>query len=104
MCRFLLQLRKFNTSAQSVPSLNIDTIPGSSSGIRGRLQFLNEGIIRDFGNSSVNYESETDDFLDGHQKISAACSPNGGIDIELGITAEDNIDNTVGGPSTMRSE
>ena len=116
MCRFLLELRKLNASTQSVPSLNIDTIPGSGFGIRGRLQRLNESIIQDFGNSGINYELEADDFLDGHQEASAARSPNEDIDTELGITAEefpwaiapaeDNINNTVGdigGPSTMRS-
>ncbi|KIJ31762.1 hypothetical protein M422DRAFT_266513 [Sphaerobolus stellatus SS14] len=87
VCRFLLVLRKFNTSPQSVPSVNIETIPGPVSGIQGRLQQLNNSIIQDFGGSGPNnYESESDDTMD-NQETSAAHSGGGGT--ELGITAEE---------------
>ncbi|KIJ35384.1 hypothetical protein M422DRAFT_262345 [Sphaerobolus stellatus SS14] len=86
VCHFLLNLRKFNTSLQSVPSVNIETIPGPVSGVRGYLQHLNENIIKDFRGSGLDYESDTDDFIE-HQGLSVAYS--GGIDTELRITPEE---------------
>ena len=86
VCRFLLNLRKFNTSPQNVPSLNIATISGLAPGIHGRLQYLNKSIIDDFGGIALNYESESDDNMDDQQTFPGHI---GGIDTKLRITAEE---------------
>ncbi|KIJ27625.1 hypothetical protein M422DRAFT_271171 [Sphaerobolus stellatus SS14] len=80
ICRFLLELRKHSTSAQSVSSLNIETTP--AFGIRGYLQCLNQSIIEEFGNSCIGHELEADEFMDDQES-------SGVIDTKLRINAED---------------
>ena len=70
------------------------------SGFQRHLQRLNESIIQDFGGSGLNIsDSESDGAMD-NQEASSAHS--GGIDTELGITAEEfpwaltPVQNTVG--------
>jgi len=100
VCRFLLDLRKFNTSPQSVPSIDIETIPGPVSGIRGYLKSLNESIIQDLGGSGLNnYEPESINTMDNQETPGAH---SGGVGTELGITADEfpwainPVQNTVG--------
>ncbi|KIJ30899.1 hypothetical protein M422DRAFT_267505 [Sphaerobolus stellatus SS14] len=82
ICRFILQLRKFNTRVQTVPSVHIASTPG----IRGRLQRIHETLIEEFGNSGIEYDLETKNDmveLEGDTALSV------GIDTEVRITAEE---------------
>ncbi|KIJ40154.1 hypothetical protein M422DRAFT_256983 [Sphaerobolus stellatus SS14] len=82
VCRFILQLRKFNTKVQTVPSVNI----ASSPGIRGRLQRIHETIIEEFGNSGMEYDLEMENDM---AELEGDTTPSGGIDTEVHITAEE---------------
>ncbi|KIJ40145.1 hypothetical protein M422DRAFT_256972 [Sphaerobolus stellatus SS14] len=81
VCRFILQLRKFNTRVQTVPSVNIASTPG----IRGRLQRIHETIIEEFGNSGMEYELEKNDMA----QLEGDTTPSASIDTEVHITAEE---------------
>lgn len=106
VCRFLLELRKFNTSAQSVPSIDIETIQ-AAPGIRGQLRRLNENVLEDFGNSGVNYETSTEiDNVIDNQEIFPRATPSAEIDTEQRFTDvrvmwTTPAENTVGDPSRL---
>ena len=69
---------------QSVPSVNIEITP--ASGIRGRLQRLNQSILEDFGNSGLIYDLKAEiDHFDDNQ-VSSTVHSTKGHDTELGIT------------------
>ncbi|KIJ22790.1 hypothetical protein M422DRAFT_276722 [Sphaerobolus stellatus SS14] len=82
ICRFILQLRKFNTRVQTVPSVHI----ASSPGIRGRLQRIHETLIEEFGNSGMEYHLETENDM---AELEGDTAPSAGIDTEVRITAEE---------------
>ncbi|KIJ37655.1 hypothetical protein M422DRAFT_259748 [Sphaerobolus stellatus SS14] len=101
VCRFILQLRKFNTRVQTVPSVNI----ASSPGIRGRLQRIHETIIEEFGNSGMEYDLEMENDM---ADLEGDTTPSAGIDTEVHITAEEfpwaiNSVEDVAGPSEIGS-
>ncbi|KIJ43681.1 hypothetical protein M422DRAFT_252921 [Sphaerobolus stellatus SS14] len=105
VCRFMLELRKWsdNPNPSTIPSLNIPTDPApASSGIRGRLQRINETIIEEFGNRGIVNIEETDM---GHEEIGTT---GGGINMEICITAKEfpwaiNSAESVPGPSGSRN-
>ncbi|KIJ30680.1 hypothetical protein M422DRAFT_267726 [Sphaerobolus stellatus SS14] len=103
LCRFMLQLRKFVTRDQTVPSVNIASAPGP--GIRGQLRCIHEAIIEEFGDSGMDYSLETDnDALDP----TGDTVPTAGIDTEIRITAEEfpwaiNPVKSIPGPSVIRN-
>ncbi|KIJ40156.1 hypothetical protein M422DRAFT_256985 [Sphaerobolus stellatus SS14] len=82
VCRFILQLRKFNTRVQTVPSVNIASTPG----IRGRLQHIHKTIIEELGNSGMEYDLEMENDI---AELEGDTTPSAGIDIEVHITAEE---------------
>ncbi|KIJ31628.1 hypothetical protein M422DRAFT_266656 [Sphaerobolus stellatus SS14] len=82
ICRFILQLRKFNTRVQTVPSVHIASTPG----IRGRLQCIHETLIEEFGNSGIEYDLETENDM---AELEGDTAPSGGIDTEVHITVEE---------------
>ncbi|KIJ48337.1 hypothetical protein M422DRAFT_247663 [Sphaerobolus stellatus SS14] len=82
ICRFILQLRRFNTRVQTVPSVNIASTPG----IRRRLQRIHETLIEEFGNSGIEYDLETENDMAGLEGDNA---PFAGIDTEVCITADE---------------
>ncbi|KIJ40142.1 hypothetical protein M422DRAFT_256969 [Sphaerobolus stellatus SS14] len=82
ICRFILQLRKFNTRVQTVPSVNIASTPG----IRGRLQRIHETIIEEFGNSGMEYDLEMENAI---AELEGDTTPSADIDTEVHITAEE---------------
>ncbi|KIJ26697.1 hypothetical protein M422DRAFT_272206 [Sphaerobolus stellatus SS14] len=82
ICRFTLQLRKFNTRVQTVPSVHIASTPG----IRGRLQRIQEILIEEFGNSRIEYDLETENDI---AELEGDTAPSAGIDTEVCITAEE---------------
>ncbi|KIJ30900.1 hypothetical protein M422DRAFT_267506 [Sphaerobolus stellatus SS14] len=82
ICRFILQLRKFNTRVQTVPSVHI----ASSPGIRGRLQHIHETVIEEFGNSGIENDLETENDM---AELEGDTAPSAGIDTEVRITAEE---------------
>ncbi|KIJ31849.1 hypothetical protein M422DRAFT_266464 [Sphaerobolus stellatus SS14] len=82
VCRFILQLRKFSTKVQTVPSFNIASTPG----IRGRLQRIHETVIEEFGNSGIEYDWEAGNGTTDLERDSALSA---GIDTEVRITAEE---------------
>ncbi|KIJ37646.1 hypothetical protein M422DRAFT_259737 [Sphaerobolus stellatus SS14] len=101
VCRFILQLRKFNTRVQTVPSVNIASTPG----IRGRLQCIHETIIEEFGNSGMEYDLEMENDM---AELEGDTTPSAGIDTEVHITAEEfpwaiNPVENVAGPSEIAS-
>ncbi|KIJ37649.1 hypothetical protein M422DRAFT_259741 [Sphaerobolus stellatus SS14] len=101
VCRFILQLRKFNTRVQTVPSVNIASTPG----IRGRLQHIHETIIEEFGNSGMEYDLEMDNDT---AELEGDTTPSAGIDTEVHITADEfpwaiNPVENVTGPSEIGS-
>ncbi|KIJ29567.1 hypothetical protein M422DRAFT_269008 [Sphaerobolus stellatus SS14] len=82
ICQFILQLHKFSTRVQTVPSVHIASTPG----IRGRLQRIHETLIEEFGYSGREYGLETENDmaeLEGDTALSV------GIDTEVRITAEE---------------
>ncbi|KIJ51133.1 hypothetical protein M422DRAFT_244310 [Sphaerobolus stellatus SS14] len=83
LCRFMLQLRKFNSRVQTVPSIYIAPM---YRGIRGQLYRLNETIIEEFGNPRLEFESEEEsDMVEpGEDHI-----PSADIDTEVRITTEE---------------
>ncbi|KIJ45804.1 hypothetical protein M422DRAFT_250594 [Sphaerobolus stellatus SS14] len=81
ICRFILQLRRFSTRAQTVPSVHI----ASTSGIQGRLQRIHETLIEEFGNSGIEYDLETENDM---AELEGNTAPSG-IDTEVCITAEE---------------
>ncbi|KIJ28063.1 hypothetical protein M422DRAFT_270698 [Sphaerobolus stellatus SS14] len=82
ICRFMLQLRKFNTRVQTIPSVSIST----NIGIQGRLHRFHETIIEEFGNSGLDYSLETENDVPDAEGDTA---PNAGSGTELRITAEE---------------
>ncbi|KIJ37642.1 hypothetical protein M422DRAFT_259732 [Sphaerobolus stellatus SS14] len=101
LCRFILQLRKFNTRVQTVPSVNIASTPG----IRGRLQCIHETIIEEFGNSGMEYDLEMENDM---AELEGDPTPSTGIDTEVHFTAEEfpwaiNPIENVAGPSEIGS-
>ncbi|KIJ45800.1 hypothetical protein M422DRAFT_250590 [Sphaerobolus stellatus SS14] len=82
VCRFILQLRRFNTRVQTVPSVHIASTPG----IRGRLQRIHETLIEEFGNSGIEYDLETENDM---AELEGNTAPSAGIDTEVHITAEE---------------
>ncbi|KIJ53882.1 hypothetical protein M422DRAFT_242151 [Sphaerobolus stellatus SS14] len=82
ICRFIPQLRKFNTRVQTVPSVHIASTPG----IRGRLQRIHETLIEEFGNSGIEYDLETENDM---AELEGDTAPSGGIDTEVHITVEE---------------
>ncbi|KIJ40141.1 hypothetical protein M422DRAFT_256967 [Sphaerobolus stellatus SS14] len=101
VCQFILQLRKFNTRVQTVPSVNI----ASSPGIRGRLQHIHKTIIEEFGNSGMEYDLEMENDM---AELEGDTTPSAGIDTEVRITAEEfpwaiNPVENVAGPSEIVS-
>ncbi|KIJ37651.1 hypothetical protein M422DRAFT_259742 [Sphaerobolus stellatus SS14] len=99
VCRFILQLRKFNARVQTVPSVNIASTPG----IRGRLQHIHETIIEEFGNSGMEYDLEMENDMTELEGDTSAS-----INSEVHITAEEfpwaiNPVEDVAGPSEIRS-
>ncbi|KIJ52256.1 hypothetical protein M422DRAFT_243043 [Sphaerobolus stellatus SS14] len=83
VCQFILQLCKFNTRVQTVPSVNIIA---STSGIRGRLQCINETIIEEFGNSGMESDWAMENDM---AELGGDTTPSAGIDTEVHITAEE---------------
>ncbi|KIJ29778.1 hypothetical protein M422DRAFT_268728 [Sphaerobolus stellatus SS14] len=83
LCRFMLQLRKFNSRVQTVPSIHIAS---TYRGIRGQLYRLNEIIIEEFGNPRLDFEleEESDMVEPGEDHI-----PSADIDTEVRITTEE---------------
>ncbi|KIJ51136.1 hypothetical protein M422DRAFT_244315 [Sphaerobolus stellatus SS14] len=79
----MLQLRKFNSRVQTVPSIHIAS---TYHGIRGQLYRLNETIIEDFGNPKLDFEleEESDMVEPGADHI-----PSADIDTEVRITTEE---------------
>ncbi|KIJ37669.1 hypothetical protein M422DRAFT_259766 [Sphaerobolus stellatus SS14] len=101
VCRFILQLRKFNTRVQTVPSVNIASTPG----IRGRLQQIHETIIEEFGNSGMEYDLEMENDM---AELEGDTTPSAGIDTEVHITTEEfpwaiNPVENLAGPSEIGS-
>ncbi|KIJ29983.1 hypothetical protein M422DRAFT_268547 [Sphaerobolus stellatus SS14] len=82
ICRFILQLRKFNTRVQTGPSVHIASTPG----IRGRLQHIHKTLIEEFGNSGIEYGLETENDM---AELEGDTTPSAGIDTEAHITAEE---------------
>ncbi|KIJ30544.1 hypothetical protein M422DRAFT_267882 [Sphaerobolus stellatus SS14] len=82
ICRFILQLRNFNTRVQTVPSVHIASTPG----IRGRLQRIHETLIEEFGNSGIEYNLETENDM---AELEGDTAPSAGIDTEVRITADE---------------
>ncbi|KIJ26891.1 hypothetical protein M422DRAFT_271989 [Sphaerobolus stellatus SS14] len=82
VCRFILQLRKFNTRVQTVPSVNI----ASSSGIRGRLQCIHETIIEEFGNSGMEYDLKMENDI---EELEGDTTSSADINTEVHITVEE---------------
>ncbi|KIJ29573.1 hypothetical protein M422DRAFT_269014 [Sphaerobolus stellatus SS14] len=82
ICRFILQLRKFNTRVQTVPSVHIVSTPG----IRGGLQRIHETLIEEFGNSGIEYDLETESDM---AELEGDTAPSAGIDTEVHITVEE---------------
>ncbi|KIJ30550.1 hypothetical protein M422DRAFT_267886 [Sphaerobolus stellatus SS14] len=82
ICRFILQLRSFNTRVQTVPSVHIASTPG----IRGRLQRIHETLIEEFGNSGIEYDLETENDM---AEVEGDTAPSAGIDTEVRITVEE---------------
>ncbi|KIJ31847.1 hypothetical protein M422DRAFT_266462 [Sphaerobolus stellatus SS14] len=80
LCQFILQLRRFNTRVQTVPSVHIVSTPG----IRGGLQRIHETLIEEFGNSGIEYDLETENDMTG---LGGDTAPSAGIDTEVCITA-----------------
>ncbi|KIJ26180.1 hypothetical protein M422DRAFT_272814 [Sphaerobolus stellatus SS14] len=82
ICRFMLELRKFNEHVQTVPSIHIATQPG----IRRHLSRFNEEILDEFGNTGMPYEWETE--TEGYEDEEAS-PPENGLNTKLGITVEE---------------
>ncbi|KIJ53866.1 hypothetical protein M422DRAFT_242130 [Sphaerobolus stellatus SS14] len=82
ICRFILQLRKFSTRVQTVPSVHIASTPG----IRGRLQRIHETLIEEFGNSGIEYDLETENHM---AELEGDTAPSAGMDTEVCITTEE---------------
>ncbi|KIJ40125.1 hypothetical protein M422DRAFT_256949 [Sphaerobolus stellatus SS14] len=82
VCRFTLQLRRFNTRVQTVPSVHIASTPG----IRGRLQRIHQTLIEEFGNSGIEYDLEMENDT---AELEGYPTPSAGIDTEVHITAEE---------------
>ncbi|KIJ29553.1 hypothetical protein M422DRAFT_268992 [Sphaerobolus stellatus SS14] len=82
ICRFILQLCKFNTRVQTVPSVHIASTPG----IRGRLQRIHETLIEEFGNSGIEYDLETENDM---AELEGDTASSGGIDMEVHIIVEE---------------
>ncbi|KIJ26511.1 hypothetical protein M422DRAFT_272387 [Sphaerobolus stellatus SS14] len=100
ICRFILQLRKFSTRAQTVPSVHI----ASHLGIRGMLQHIHETLIEEFGHSGTEYDLETENDI---AELEGNTAPSGGIETEVHITAEEfpwTINPVERAPDTLRSE
>ncbi|KIJ30904.1 hypothetical protein M422DRAFT_267514 [Sphaerobolus stellatus SS14] len=99
ICRFTLQLRKFNTRVQTVPSVHIASTPG----IRERLQCIHETLIEEFGNSEIEYDLETENDM---VELEGDTAPSTGIDTEVYITADEFpwvINPVESAPSTLGS-
>ncbi|KIJ33081.1 hypothetical protein M422DRAFT_256956 [Sphaerobolus stellatus SS14] len=82
ICQFLLQLRRFDTRVQTVPSVHIASTPG----IRGRLQRIHETLIEEFGNSGIEYDLQMENDT---AELEGYPTPSAGIDTEVHITAEE---------------
>ncbi|KIJ27932.1 hypothetical protein M422DRAFT_270869 [Sphaerobolus stellatus SS14] len=82
ICRFILQLHRFNTRVQTVPSVHIASTPG----IQGRLQRIHETLIEEFGNSGIEYDLETENDM---AELEGDTAPFAGFDTEVHITAEE---------------
>ncbi|KIJ40121.1 hypothetical protein M422DRAFT_256943 [Sphaerobolus stellatus SS14] len=82
ICRFILQLRRFNTRVQTVPSIHIASTPG----LQGRLQRIHTTLIEEFGNSGIEYDLETEDDI---AELEGDPTPSADIDTEVHITAEE---------------
>ncbi|KIJ40119.1 hypothetical protein M422DRAFT_256942 [Sphaerobolus stellatus SS14] len=82
ICRFILQLRRFSTRVQTVPSVHIASTPG----IRGRLQHIHETLIEEFGNSGIEYDLETENDM---AELEGDTASSVGIDTEVYITSEE---------------
>ncbi|KIJ31108.1 hypothetical protein M422DRAFT_267317 [Sphaerobolus stellatus SS14] len=78
LCRFILEIRKFDDHIPSVPSFSIESRPG----IQGRLQRFQESILESFGSSILNRESRSVGELSGP-------SPDEGASTEIRITREE---------------
>ncbi|KIJ52254.1 hypothetical protein M422DRAFT_243042 [Sphaerobolus stellatus SS14] len=101
VCQFILQLRKFGTRVQTVPSVNIASTPG----IRGRLQCIHETIIEEFGNSGMDYDLEMENDM---AEFEGDIMPSASIDTIVHITAEEfpwaiNPVENITGPSEIGS-
>ncbi|KIJ30567.1 hypothetical protein M422DRAFT_267911 [Sphaerobolus stellatus SS14] len=99
VCRFILQLRKFNTRVQTVPSIHIASTPG----IQGRLQHIHKTLIEEFGNSGIEYDSETENDM---AELEGDTAPSAGIDTEVRIMAEEfpwAINSAESAPGTLGS-
>ncbi|KIJ49120.1 hypothetical protein M422DRAFT_246929 [Sphaerobolus stellatus SS14] len=83
ICRFMLQLRKFNSGVQTLPSINVV----SNSGIRGRLHQVHQTIIGEFGNTGIDYDLETENGM--AEVDSGDHIPSVGIDTEVCVTTEE---------------
>lgn len=79
----MLQLRKFDTREQTVPSVNIQV-----TGIWGQLQRLSQSIINDFGNSGRDYSVDPDD-VGGSKEESQMAHGASVVATELCITTEE---------------
>ncbi|KIJ34782.1 hypothetical protein M422DRAFT_263140 [Sphaerobolus stellatus SS14] len=102
ICRFMLQLRKFNTRVQTVPSLDIASTPG----VQGRLRRIHETIVDEFGDSGMEYSLEA-----GHHgpEPDGGIAPTAVIDTQVRITAEEfpwaiNPVESIPGPSGTGNE
>ncbi|KIJ49105.1 hypothetical protein M422DRAFT_246915 [Sphaerobolus stellatus SS14] len=83
ICRFMLQLRKFNSRVQTLPSLHVV----SNSGIRGQLHQVHQTIIGEFGNTGIDYDLEMENGM--AEVESGDHIPSVGIDTEVCTTTEE---------------
>ncbi|KIJ27757.1 hypothetical protein M422DRAFT_271048 [Sphaerobolus stellatus SS14] len=82
VCRFILQLRRFNTRVQTVLSINIASTPG----IQERLQHIHETLIEEFGNSGIEYDLETENNV---AELEEDTAPSASIDTKVYIPLEE---------------
>ncbi|KIJ31632.1 hypothetical protein M422DRAFT_266660 [Sphaerobolus stellatus SS14] len=81
ICQFILQLCRFTTRVQTVPSVYIASTPG----IQGRLQCIHETLIEEFGNSGIENDLETENDM---AELEGDTAPSAVVDTEVCIMAE----------------
>ncbi|KIJ45363.1 hypothetical protein M422DRAFT_251136 [Sphaerobolus stellatus SS14] len=83
LCRFVLDLRKFNERTQTVPSFSIR----SFSGVRAHLQHFNESLLEELGSSCLNERLE--DCFRENENGTDTTPRDGIVTEELAITVEE---------------